>query len=167
LPWQQITNMSLQIGKAIDETGDCPKHQGPHCAIGEIQYPGNRSGILIYIKSSLTGDENDYVFHYKKRYSAFPHETTLDQLFTEEQFEVYRALGFHAAYGLFGGHDSFAHRDPDAYPQIIEQAGLLDRLFPVDTNDRSARSFGDRLTSAGSRQNPADRAQSQNKLSKP
>lgn len=97
LPWQQISNMSRQTGKSIDETGDCPKNEGPHCAVGEIQYPGNRSGVLVYVKLSLTGDENDYVFYYKKRYSGFPHETTMDQLFSEEQFDVYRAL---------------AHRDP-------------------------------------------------------
>ena len=80
LPWQQIADMTKATAKAIDEKGNCEKHRGPHVAIGEISYPGDRKGILIYIKSSLTGDENDYVFHYKKRYSAFPHETTLDQL---------------------------------------------------------------------------------------
>jgi hypothetical protein len=52
------------------------------------------------------------VFHYKKRYSAFPQETTLDQLFSEEQFEAYRALGFHATHGFFDRRDLFAHRDP-------------------------------------------------------
>jgi hypothetical protein len=80
LPWQQIADMTKATAKAIDEKGNCEKHRGPHVAIGEISYPADRKGILIYIKSSLTGDENDYVFHYKKRYSAFPHETTLDQL---------------------------------------------------------------------------------------
>jgi hypothetical protein len=50
------------------------------------------SRSLVYIKSSLTGDENDYVFHYRRRYSAFPHETTVDQMFSGEQFEAYRTL---------------------------------------------------------------------------
>jgi hypothetical protein len=112
LPWQQIADMTKATAKAIDGKGNCEKHRGPHVAIGEISYPGDRKGILIYIKSSLTGDENDYVFHYKKRYSAFPHETTLDQLFSEEQFEAYRALGFHATHGFFDRRDLFAHRDP-------------------------------------------------------
>ena len=43
----------------------------------------------------MTGDEKSYVLDYKHRYAAFPHETTADQFFSEEQFEVYRALGFH------------------------------------------------------------------------
>lgn len=73
---------------------------GPHAAIGRIEYDGGQEGWLLYIKSSLSGDENDYVRDYARRYSAFPHETTGDQFFSEEQFEAYRALGFHVAIRL-------------------------------------------------------------------
>jgi hypothetical protein len=48
------------------------------------------------------------VLDYKIRYRDFPHETTGDQFFSEEQFEAYRALGFHAVDGFFGGSDKFA-----------------------------------------------------------
>jgi hypothetical protein len=113
-----------------DEAGAVPKHHGPHCALGEIRYPEGCKGILVYIKASLTGDENDYIFDYKRRYSAFPHETTLDQWFTEEQFEAYRALGFHAAFNLFDRSDAFAHLDPNQNPNVRPQIELLDRLFP-------------------------------------
>jgi len=130
LPWQQITNESLNTSKEIDEKGDADKHHGPHCAIGEIKYPSGRKGILIYIKASLTGDENDYIFDYKKRYGDFPHETTLDQMFTEEQFEAYRALGFHAAFGLFNRSDSIAHLDPVTNVDVRRQIADLDQLFP-------------------------------------
>ena len=37
------------------------------------------------------------------RHATFPHETTGDQFFSEEQFEVYRALGFHMAHGFLSG----------------------------------------------------------------
>jgi Patatin-like phospholipase len=130
LPWQQITNATRRTSHEIDTTGDCRKLKGPHCAIGQINYPCGRKGILVYIKSSLTGDENDYVFHYRKRYAQFPHETTLDQMFSEEQFEAYRALGYHAAYGLFDRRDDFAKLDPAEFPQASAHAQLLDRLFP-------------------------------------
>jgi hypothetical protein len=130
LPWEQISDVSRATGAAIDEHGECPKQNGPHCAIGQIKYPSGHKGILIYIKSSLTGDENDYVFHYKKRYSSFPHETTLDQWFSEEQFEAYRALGFHATHGLFDRRDAFAHLDLAKYPQVRQQVALLDQCFP-------------------------------------
>ena len=45
---------------------------------------------------------------YKRRNPTFPHETTLDQFFSEEQFEVYRALGFHAVQHFLSGADDFA-----------------------------------------------------------
>jgi len=139
LPWQQISNVSKATGTKIDKDGDAPKEPGPHVAVGEISYPGGRKGVLVYIKSSLTGDENDYIFHYKRRYGAFPHETTLDQLFSEEQFEAYRALGFHAAYRFFDRRDCFAYPDPAANPCFGEQLALLDRLFPVyEAVDRCA-----------------------------
>lgn len=88
LPWKQIKEKARQYKEGVSSPG-------PHCAIGKISYPAG-DGYLIYIKSSLTNDENDYIADYRRRYPAFPHETTLDQLFSEEQFEVYRALGFHA-----------------------------------------------------------------------
>jgi hypothetical protein len=130
LPWQKIAEVSLATGKDIDEKGSADKKHGPHCAIGTITYPDDRRGVLIYIKASLTGDENDYIFDYKRRYSDFPHETTLDQLFTEEQFEAYRALGFHAAFRLFDRDDEFAHLDLRDSPGSAKEIHLLDRLFP-------------------------------------
>jgi hypothetical protein len=80
----------------------------PHCAVGEIRYGGKDTGILLYVKASLTGDEDDYILDYKRRHSAFPHETTGDQFFGEEQLEAYRALGFHIARGLVTGVAPFA-----------------------------------------------------------
>jgi len=131
LPWQQIADISKATGKAIDEKGNAEKKAGPHVAVGEIRYPGDRRGILIYIKASITGDENDYIFHYKKRYGAFPHETTLDQLFSEEQFEAYRALGFHAAFRFFDRRDRFAYRDVKTNLCVADYVQFLDDMFPL------------------------------------
>jgi Patatin-like phospholipase len=78
---------------------------GPHCAIGKIEYNKSEQGILVYVKSSVTGDENDYIKDYNRRFRDFPHETTGDQFFSEEQFEVYRALGFHAVDEMLSGTD--------------------------------------------------------------
>jgi hypothetical protein len=80
------------------------------------------SRSLVYIKSSLTGDENDYLFHYKRRYSAFPHEITVDQMSSEEQFEAYRAPGYHATFGLFDRRDDFAKLDPAELPDSINRS---------------------------------------------
>ena len=78
---------------------------GPHAAIGFIRYSNRDFGWLLYVKSSFTGDEPDYLRDYARRYSTFPHESTGKQFFNEEQFEVYRALGFHIVDGILSGRD--------------------------------------------------------------
>jgi hypothetical protein len=74
-----------------------------HCVVGTIRYPEDphTEGTVVYIKSSLTGDEPGDVLNYKREHSAFPHDTTLDQWFTESQFESYRRLGHHVAFSVF------------------------------------------------------------------
>jgi hypothetical protein len=96
--------MRSNAGKAEPPEGG--PSAGPHVAIGTIDYGGGETGYLLYIKSSLTGDENDYIRDYARRYDRFPHESTGDQFFSEEQFEVYRALGFHMAHGVLCGRDN-------------------------------------------------------------
>jgi predicted acylesterase/phospholipase RssA len=66
-------------------------HYGPN-AVGDLE-----SGHLLYLKSSLTGDENEYIKAYRDADPTFPHQTTADQFFDETQFEVYRSLGEHIA----------------------------------------------------------------------
>ncbi len=72
-----------------------------HSAFGIIHYGNGQSGLLLYIKSSMTGNEPDYAKAYKAKEPAFPHESTAKQLFAEDQFEAYRALGHHAVADLF------------------------------------------------------------------
>jgi hypothetical protein len=109
LPWEPIQKSALGITSAsLYGPAGPPGTSGPHAAIGLIHYGADETGVLIYIKSSLSGDENDYILDYKRRNKSFPHETTIDQFFSEDQFETYRALGFHAARGLFAGSDNFA-----------------------------------------------------------
>ncbi len=77
-----------------------------HCAIGRIRYdlvdPEAPAGTLLYLKSSLTGDEPGDVKRYAAENPDFPHQPTSDQWFDESQFESYRALGEHVATTVFG-----------------------------------------------------------------
>ncbi|MBN1568025.1 MAG: patatin-like phospholipase family protein [Acidobacteria bacterium] len=66
-------------------------------AIGTIEYCDGSRGVLIYLKSSLTGSEDESIQQYKASHADFPHETTGDQFFSEDQFESYRWLGHHIA----------------------------------------------------------------------
>lgn len=69
-------------------------HSGRRCVIGEIRYPGAaRPGTFVYLKASTTGNEDTAVLQYKASRPAFPHESTGDQFYGEDQFESYRRLG--------------------------------------------------------------------------
>lgn len=110
----------IDMGIKIDIEGlDKLRRGEQHHAIGTIHYGGGRIGKLIYLKSSLLGDnnlkatlgkehyttspyrddnlmydDNAYIAHYKENNPDFPHQSTADQFFDEAQFECYRALGY-------------------------------------------------------------------------
>ena len=112
LPWRAIRDCGLatdtQFQNAASDGSSISCLAGPHCAAGAIHYGGKDVGILLYVKASMSGDESDYILDYKRRHKAFPHETTGDQFFGEEQLEAYRALGFHIMQGFMNGSAPFA-----------------------------------------------------------
>ena len=67
----------------------------------------DKPSTLIYLKAALIGDEGTAVAQYKKKCPAFPHESTNDQFFSEDQFESYRGLGEHIGLQAL---DSWRHR---------------------------------------------------------
>jgi hypothetical protein len=92
-----------------------------HCVVGTIQYPppwaavkgdadlrtdcvcmegqdeDRYSGLIVYMKSSLVGDEPADLLTYQLKSPVFPQDSTANQWFTESQFEAYRRLGHHVA----------------------------------------------------------------------
>ena len=72
-----------------------------HFLLCKIDYGQGRQGFLLYIKSSMTGNETEFLQKYRAEHPTFPHESTADQLFDEAQFEAYRALGEHVGAELF------------------------------------------------------------------
>ena len=101
-----------------------------HWSLATIHYGENEDGQeeighLLYLKSSLTGDENEYVKAYHRDEPSFPPQTTADQFFDETQFEVYRSLGEHIA--------TAATNDPEikkVLPEIPEQLPPSSRVSP-------------------------------------
>ncbi len=63
------------------------------CATGDIVYSNGHIGRLLYVKPSFLSQIPADVRSYGAEHKAFPHETTLDQWFSESQFESYRKLG--------------------------------------------------------------------------
>ena len=80
-----------------DESGNSRSH----FLLCKIDYGQGRQGFLLYIKSSMTGNETEFLQKYRAEHPTFPHESTADQLFDEAQFEAYRALGEHVGADLF------------------------------------------------------------------
>ena len=69
-------------------------------ASGTIEYPDGK-GLLIYIKSTITGEEPEDLLAYRKKNPTFPDQTTADQFFDEAQFESYRELGYFSGKKVF------------------------------------------------------------------
>ena len=85
---------------------DANRRSKAHFVIGKIHYDDvdvdREPGVLVYVKSSLTGDEPADILHYADKDDRFPNQPTdLRQSFDEEQFECYRALGDHIARVVF------------------------------------------------------------------
>jgi len=94
-----------------------------HWAIGKINYklvdPDAEDGILVYIKTSITGDESPDVVNYQRQHPDYPHQTTADQWFTESQFESYRRLGQHVVEVLCEPIERIPHPEPGASTHVI------------------------------------------------
>jgi hypothetical protein len=94
-----------------------------HCSVGTITYSNGSIGYLIYLKSSTSGDEPVGVTQYRSIHPSFPHQTTADQFFTEDQFESYRQLGLHVVRQSMRGTQA-----GDSPVQVAEK--LADVLTP-------------------------------------
>jgi hypothetical protein len=110
-----------------------------HCAVGTIHYenadPDAPSGTIIYVKASLAGDEPTDVKNYSKTCPAFPHESTVDQWFTETQFESYRSLGYHIISSSFHSPaPGIASDPPKATPAALAITIGDKPAVPVDLN---------------------------------
>lgn len=73
-----------------------------HFIEGKIIYPmppgaclqtEDYEGKIVYLKTSICGDESGDVLHHVRTSPAFPQDSTLNQWFNESLFESYRKLG--------------------------------------------------------------------------
>jgi hypothetical protein len=114
--------VEIQIQAAKDMAKG--KHTGQrkrHYALGRIVYPPGpepQTGVLLYIKSSLTGDEPADVLAMVNDYKNFPNDSTANQFFNESLFESYRALGEHMMDTVF---DDAQSKAKDNTPKLEEK----------------------------------------------
>ncbi len=103
----KIQFCGLEKLKRRSADGDIIGAGHPYHAIGKIDYPsadeGGRDGFIIYIKACYHGCESAGIRGYANASPDFPHESTINQWFTEAQLESYRALGFEITEGILKG----------------------------------------------------------------
>ena len=102
-----VRKIRIDLGISIDFSeisifprgeDEAQNERGKNAAIGRIRYsivdgPDAPDGVIVYLKPACYGNEPRDIYEYFKSKSAFPHESTGDQFFTESQFESYRMLG--------------------------------------------------------------------------
>jgi len=75
-------------------------------AQGTICYPqtldqGPTTGRIVYLKLNLVEGDSTDLRSYQIRNPDFPHQSTLDQFYSESQFESYRYLGYSTGRNAF------------------------------------------------------------------
>jgi hypothetical protein len=106
---QAQIDLGIQIEPRLDEIrpNSTSRTSRAHAQLFRIKYPMTGDGrpagmgLLLYLNLSLTGDEAELLKRCRHLNPDFPHQSTLNQFYDEEQFEVYRQLGFHVAQGVF------------------------------------------------------------------
>ena len=90
-------------------------------AVGRIRYPARNGqaateGVLLYVKATLFAGLPADVLAYKAAHPAFPHESTLDQLFDDAKFDAYRELGRAAVHAMLADDAAAEALELDASP---------------------------------------------------
>ena len=99
-----------------------------HHALGRIEYPAlddstpAETGVIVVLKSSyIDGKVPTEVRSYKQQYDEFPHQSTADQFFDDDQFEAYRALGGHIAEEFLQGLADDEQSAEEEERQLLEE----------------------------------------------
>ena len=89
------TELGVEIDMGLGPFGRAPSSAGTHYQIAQIRYSAEETGMMIYIKPSLTGDEPIDLIQYGKGHEEFPASRVAEGNFDEFAFESYRRLGEH------------------------------------------------------------------------
>jgi hypothetical protein len=139
-----------------------------YCAIGLIDYigadgqpeagpPTTKDGFVLYLKAGYHGTEGGGIRSYANAHPEFPHETTLDQWFSESQFESYRALGFEIAdHILTTTLEDHAYASPHSLEELFKWLWDKANAVPPKASEASSRENAPLPAPASG---PADRVQ--------
>jgi hypothetical protein len=104
-----LARSELGVQIDIDPTGLMPDPVSHRCAApyvaGSFRYPNedaSRQHQLLYLKLAVPDGAPWDVVSYQDMHPAFPTDSTLQQLYDDQEFEAYRALGYHCASQVLG-----------------------------------------------------------------
>jgi hypothetical protein len=128
-----------------------PGETGRYCAVGKILYSEvddtQVDGDLLYLKPVVynCGEPQD-VLNYKKLNKLFPHESTGDQWFSEQQFESYRALGLHAVDAICAAAETEIAGLPDLFRIAKSYLGEeeTEEVAPEETDEAAVEDLAEK-----------------------
>lgn len=117
--------------KRTKETSESPKEPSRSQAdfvVATFTYPNQVKGKLIYCKAAVTESDPWDVKSYAEKDNDFPTHGTIHQLYREERFEAYRALGYHTATrAVTGSNVSWTQQALDRFRGAINKPRVPDR----------------------------------------
>jgi hypothetical protein len=119
---------NVQPGSAQLNTPSGQAYAKHGFATASIEYPDKSTGRLIYLKATLIEGLPADVYNYLRANSAFPHEPTADQFFSEVQIEAYRELGYQITWDMLnknGYYDVHSHWQPDRHLDQLKPAAAV------------------------------------------
>lgn len=119
-----------------------PSPDGAKVNGGERRRAKAETGLLIYFKSSLTGDEPPFVWNHAAKCAAFPHDPTFNQSFGPEQFCAYLGLGQHFVESMVKGRRRTVQ---DVGKSLEYQLRDFAELFLGDVDDVRRHRFLEKL----------------------
>ena len=135
-----IARTELGVRVEIDPTPIAPApgstlNQALH-VVGKVYYPGAEDdpGHIVFSKLGVTADVPADVLSWRQSNPLFPTDGTADQLYTDQRFEAYRALGAFTAVGAIAsmrgpaGAGAGARRaEPAAGGRVLPGSGCRSR----------------------------------------
>jgi hypothetical protein len=103
-------------------------------ALPDSKDSGSKKGYILYLKAAYHANriENVGIRNYAMAHPEFPHEGTLDQFFSESQFESYRVLGYNTMDAVL--KQAFKQgRDPSIEEMFENLPRTLIKTGPADS----------------------------------
>ena len=124
-----LARSELQVEIEIDPSPLLPKGErklaDTDSVAGTITYPDGTCGTLIYSRTVMTAAAPWDVHAYHEADGKFPHNPTADQLYTDQKFKAYRALGMTAA---ANAERLLRSKQPDGAPRPADQSSQVGTL---------------------------------------